>query len=253
MTDCFSYVEKEKDIFEASSNFINLNVSKAEVISSLGYTDGILPAYFEKMIETILDQLSNYCTVQAGYRILDVQKSGDRNDGLMIGGSFFALKKNVTDYLRKSEKAVLFVCTIGSGMERWAKKLSNEGDIALSYLVDAVASITVEQAADALHDSIGKHMLALGLKITNRYSPGYCDWLVAEQHLLFSFLPIQFCGITLTESALMVPIKSVSGIIGAGTAVKRVDYMCDTCNVKDCTYRAYRQAKAKHAHQKKQR
>jgi cobalamin-dependent methionine synthase I len=168
----------------------------------------------------------------------------------VIGESFFALKKIVTNHLRKSEKAVLFVCTIGSGMEAWAKELSNKGDITSSYLVDTVASITVEQAANVLHNYIRKHMLALGLKITNRYSPGYCDWLVEEQHLLFSFLPAQFCGITLTESALMIPIKSVSGIIGAGTAVKRVDYMCNMCGMKDCTYRAYRRAKTKHADQK---
>ena len=250
MGDNFSHVEKEKDIFEARIDFKDFKVSKTEVVSSLGYANGILPAHFEKMIDTILDQLSKYCTVQAGYRILDVQKSGNRNDGLMIGGSFFAMKKIVTSHLRKSEKAVLFVCTIGSGMEIWAKKLFNEGDIALSYLVDTVASITVEQAADVLHDYIGKHMLALGLKITNRYSPGYCDWLVAEQHLLFSFLPDHFCVITLTESALMIPIKSISGIIGVGTAVKRVDYMCNTCGMKDCTYRAYRRAKTKRSDQK---
>jgi hypothetical protein len=241
MADGSSHGGKEKDIFEIRIDFKNLSVSKAEVISSLGYTDGILPAHFEKMIDSILDQLSNYCTVQAGCRILDIQKSENRNDGLLIGGSFFTLQKIVASHLRKSEKAILFVCTIGSGMETWAKELFSEGDATLSYLVDTIASITVEQAADVLHDRIGKHMTTRGLKITNRYSPGYCDWQVSEQHLLFSFLPAHFCGITLTESALMIPIKSVSGIIGAGTAVKKVDYMCNTCGMKDCTYRAYHQ------------
>ncbi|MCK7538940.1 MAG: hypothetical protein MZV63_52410 [Marinilabiliales bacterium] len=47
--------------------------------------------------------------------------------------------------------------------------------------------------------------------ITNRFSPGYCGWDVAEQHKLFSFFKDNFCGITLTESALMNPVKSVSG------------------------------------------
>jgi hypothetical protein len=243
MTGGFSHVELEKDIFEVRIDFNDLKVNKSEVASSLGYADGILPVYFGNMIDTILDHLPSYCTIQAGYRILDVQEPGNRNDGLVIGGSFFALHKIVANHLRKSEKAVLFVCSIGSGMETWANKLSREGDVALSYLVDTVASITVEEAADVLHDHIGKHMLTLGLKITNRYSPGYCDWLVSEQHLLFSFLPVHYCGISLTESALMIPLKSISGIIGAGTSVKRVDYMCNTCGMKDCTYRAYRQTK----------
>jgi hypothetical protein len=253
MTDGFSNVEQEKDIFEVRIDFKDLKVSKSEVVSSLGYTDGILPVHFEKMIDGILDRLKYYCAVQAGYRILDVQKSGNRNDGLVIGGSFFALQKIVASHLRKSKKIVLFVCSIGPGMETWAKILSNEGDVALSYLVDTVASIAVENAADVLQDHIGKHMLALGWKITNRYSPGFCDWLVSEQHLLFSFLPAHFCGISLTESALMIPIKSVSGIIGAGTTVKRVDYACDTCSMKNCTYRAFRKTKVKSTIQKAQK
>ena len=104
-------------------------------------------------------------------------------------------------------------------VRRWKPGQRNyltEGDAALSYLVDTVASVTEEQATDVLHDHIEKQMQMQGLKITNRYSPGYCDWSVSEQHLLFSFLPANFCGITLTESSLMVPIKSVSGIIGIG-------------------------------------
>jgi len=55
----------------------------------------------------------------------------------------------VTSYLKKSEKIVLFLCTIGSEMETWAEELFNEGDIALNYLVDTIASIMVEQAVDA--------------------------------------------------------------------------------------------------------
>jgi hypothetical protein len=90
MTDGVPHVEQEKDIFEVSIDFKDLTVSKTEVISSLGYTNGILPAHFEKMIDAILDQLPHHCTVQAGYRILDVQKLENRNDSLMIGGSFFA-------------------------------------------------------------------------------------------------------------------------------------------------------------------
>ncbi|MHB8579979.1 MAG: vitamin B12 dependent-methionine synthase activation domain-containing protein [Ignavibacteriaceae bacterium] len=83
-------------------------------------------------------------------------------------------------------------------------------------------------------------MLKRGMKITNRYSPGYCNWNVSEQHLFFSLLPQNFCGITLTESSLMLPVKSISGIIGIGSNVKYSKYFCDKCGVKDCTYRTYR-------------
>lgn len=239
-------VELEKDIFEVQINFKDLVVSKSEIVSTLGYDKGAIPPHFEEMIDDILSRLLNYCEIKAGYRLLDVKKPQDRKDGLNIGCKFFNLQNIVTSQLGKSEKAALFVCSIGPAMENWAKKLSAEGDVTLSYLVDTVASVAEEQTTDVLHDHIGKQMQLRELKITNRYSPGYCNWSVSEQHLLFSFFPYNFCGITLSESALMTPIKSVSGIIGVGTSVKRVEYTCETCGVKDCTYRAIRTSKAKH-------
>ncbi len=243
----FPQIEREKDTFEVKINFSDLSISKNEIVTALGYTKGTIPPHFEEMIDDILFRLPEYCEIQAGYRLLDVKKTEDRNDGLIIGNKFFRLQKIVTSQLRKSEKAALFVCTIGRAMETWAKKLFADGDATLGYMVDIVASVTEEQTTDVLHDHIEKQMRLQGLKITNRYSPGYCDWSVSEQQLLFSFFPANFCGITLTESSLMVPIKSVSGIIGVGKAVKRVDYTCDTCGMKDCTYRAIRVAKAERA------
>jgi hypothetical protein len=68
---------------------------------------------------------------------------------------------------------------------------------------------------------------------------------VEEQKKLFSFLPKEFCGVSLTDSALMIPIKSISGIIGVGKNVEYKQYFCDTCGRKDCTYKAFREKSSK--------
>ena len=65
-------------------------------------------------------------------------------------------------------------------------------------------------------------------------SPGYCGWHVSEQQLLFPLFEGQTCGVRLTDSSLMVPIKSVSGIIGLGKEVRRLDYTCGLCDFKQC-------------------
>jgi hypothetical protein len=74
------------------------------------------------------------------------------------------------------------------------------------------------------------------LGISDRFSPGYCDWNVSEQHKLFNLLPESFCGIHLSESSLMNPIKSVSGIIGIGENLKQLGYQCYWCNDPNCIY-----------------
>ncbi|MGB5263413.1 MAG: vitamin B12 dependent-methionine synthase activation domain-containing protein, partial [Lutimonas sp.] len=76
------------------------------------------------------------------------------------------------------------------------------------------------------------------LAITNRYSPGYCDWKVVDQQKLFSFFPENFCGVSLSETSLMRPIKSVSGIVGIGKNVNYLSYICDKCKNLGCVYRA---------------
>ncbi|UCE26659.1 MAG: hypothetical protein JSW52_09965, partial [Candidatus Coatesbacteria bacterium] len=51
-----------------------------------------------------------------------------------------------------------------------------------------------------------------------RYSPGYCGWDISGQKKLFEYLKPNDVGITLRESYLMEPLKSVSGVIVAGPA-----------------------------------
>jgi hypothetical protein len=97
---------------------------------------------------------------------------------------------------------------------------------------------------DWLAARIEERAAAEGRKITNHYSPGYCGWNVAEQQRLFALLPPGFCGVRLTPSSLMVPIKSISGVIGLGPEVRKRDYECNVCEVEDCIYRNARMRKS---------
>ena len=101
-----------------------------------------------------------------------------------------------------------------------------DGDLLTGYVYDVIGSEVVEAAVDLMQDSLRKSMAAEGKKITNRYSPGYCGWDVAEQHKLFQLMPDNYCGIKLNDSALMNPEKSVSGFIGIGEHVRYNPYTC---------------------------
>jgi hypothetical protein len=237
--------EVQKDIFEVAIEFNDLTIDKSEIELTLGYAKNLIPQHFSSVVNDILKELSSKCSIKSGYRILGIKPATDRNDGLIVEDVFFKMDKIVTGQIKKSECIALFVATIGSEMEKWSKRLLIEGDPVMSYLVDTIASITVENVVNYLHNYIEKEMLKKGLKITNRYSPGYCNWSVSEQQLLFSLLPSNFCGITLTESSLMIPIKSVSGVIGIGRRVKRKEYLCNKCGFKDCTYRTVRTSRLK--------
>jgi hypothetical protein len=120
----------------------------------------------------------------------------------------------------------------------------SEGDPLTGYIYDIIGSIVVDAAADMMQSELEKTILSAGKKITNRYSPGYCGWDVSEQHKLFRLFPDNFCGIRLTDSALMDPVKSISGIIGIGEEVRYNNYRCSLCDMKECAYREVSERKS---------
>jgi hypothetical protein len=237
MLSTFPQTEPRPGHFEVAIDAQNLSITLDAIGRMLGYVQKPTPAHFEGMIRDVLNRLPQMCEIRAGYRICDIETHPERNDGLLVGGVFFSLQPIVTSQMRNSQKAALFACTIGSRMEAWRRDLEKDREEVMAHFVDTIASAAVENATDLLHDHIDRKMSEQGWGATNRYSPGYCGWSVAEQHLLFSLLPDRFCGITLTESALMTPMKSVSGVIGIGVGIKREGYRCGRCGRKDCLYR----------------
>ena len=131
----------------------------------------------------------------------------------------------------------VFLCTAGREIGIRSRETMNEGDLLTGYIYDVVGSEIADSAAEFLQNRLKDEITSEGKRITNRYSPGYCGWDVAEQHKLFQLMPDNFCGIRLNSSALMDPEKSVSGFIGIGKNVRYNDYTCGLCDMKDCIYR----------------
>ncbi|MDH7606027.1 MAG: vitamin B12 dependent-methionine synthase activation domain-containing protein [Melioribacter sp.] len=237
-------IEKEidNDTFELLINPKLISIKKNNIVEIIGYNN--FPEEFEKLLDDIIGELKKKFQIKTGYKIFDY-KPARSEDGIIISDIFFKTDRIVKSQLNNIEKVAIFVLTIGREIENWIKELNDKGEILLSYLVDITASEAAENVADLLHDYLKEKMKNQGLNVTNRYSPGYCNWSVSEQHKLFSLLPENFCGIKLTDSALMIPIKSISGIIGIGKNAKWKEYLCDKCGVKDCTYRIKMKAKKK--------
>ncbi|MCX6134223.1 MAG: hypothetical protein NTU47_10470 [Ignavibacteriales bacterium] len=212
----------------------DLGVNRNLVLSDLGYRDGEAPEMIGDLIDEILPLIPLHISLQCGYGILPAGSVSLSDSAVACYGVEFNTGPIITNQLKRSTSVALFVSTTGPRLEHWSGELMAGGDMMRGYIVDAIASEYVEQASIWLEKQIAGHVQSRGWKITNRYSPGYCDWPVTEQHKLFSLLPPKFCGITLTESALMVPIKSLSGIIGLGPDVKRGAFQCSICDLKDC-------------------
>ena len=103
-----------------------------------------------------------------------------------------------------------------------------------SAVLDAIGSVAAEKVADFVQRRVGEVAHAQGLYISQRFSPGYCDWDIGQQKTVFWAVNGNAMGVRLTERCLMVPQKSISGIIGIGTTEVESYNPCKTCDKQDC-------------------
>lgn len=203
----------------------------------MGYEPGTAPEPVTTLIREISEELVTKGGIRAEYRLFgDIDLDSDKKT-IEIEGVIFNVRHIIFKQIREADEAALFICTAGREVSELSRKSMSEGDLLKGYVYDVIGSEVVESAADRMQEELRRAAAAEGKMITNRFSPGYCGWDVAEQHKLFSFFSDNFCGITLTESALMNPVKSVSGVIGIGANVRFAPYQCKLCDDSNCIYR----------------
>ena len=219
----------------------DLTIDLQNTAPLLGYgsklPDDILP-----MVNEVMSETSGCFDICGGYQIFDRIIFVESEKKIYIENVEFALNKIVYHQLKRSKQIAVFVCTAGEGISQWSKQMM-PFDPLKGFIADILGSVVVETAIGIIQQKLSVKMEQAGLKITNRYSPGYCGWHTSEQHKLFSLFSKDICGIRLTESALMLPIKSVSGFIGVGAHVRFNPYTCDLCEATHCVYRFKRSAK----------
>jgi hypothetical protein len=144
---------------------------------------------------------------RAAYEISYVGNKGE--SAVDVGGVTFVspiLRKN----LEVANKVFPYIITVGPELEREA---AAQGDLLKQYYFEEIANIALEQAADWL----AKHLEErYGMANLSNLSPGSLeDWPITEQAKLFSIFgdSEKLIGVRLTDSMLMIPRKSISGIL----------------------------------------
>lgn len=216
-----------------------LRIDEYQVIRSLGYSLSTVPQYIQQTVAEFLQATPEKIRPQCEISIAPEEEISFDKHWIKCGDVYFNTQPIIAKRLRTATTIAFFVCTIGNQIEAWSKSKMDNGDLVSGFLIDHIGSVLVEQLADWMELQLDTIITPKGWKRTNRYSPGYCNWPVSEQKKLFSFFPPHPCGVTLTESALMTPIKSISGIIGVGPQAVLKDYECSLCDLENCYQRRH--------------
>ncbi|OGU62853.1 MAG: hypothetical protein A2V66_07390 [Ignavibacteria bacterium RBG_13_36_8] len=119
----------------------------------------------------------------------------------------------------KAARLALFALTMGADISSETGRFFSENDFPVASLLDAAASIAADNSVAMIEDQycnfLNQHVGRNGFVVLG-YSPGYCGWDISGQKKLFQYLQPEKIGITLNDSYLMTPLKSVTGVLVYG-------------------------------------
>ena len=181
-----------------------------------------------EQLKSLLDEANAIARPQAMYTAAYVNSRDESS--VVIGGIEFnsrVLRVNLNDVHR----VFPFAVSCGRELHEWMR---DKDDMLLRYYADVIS----EEALRAAAAELKRHVVRrYGLGRTSTMSPGSLeDWPIQEQRPLFQLLgdPEEAMGVRLTDSMLMIPSKSMSGI---RFPVEKTFESCQLCQRERCPSR----------------
>lgn len=147
------------------------------------------------------------------------------------GGALLPDSRLAQRMLADCRQAAVMVCTLGADFDGWMRQLQHRS-MPDAVLLDALGSVYVEAACDAVEEAIRSRFP--GMYLTDRFSPGYGDFPLTAQAPLMALAGAHRIGVTLTDSMLMNPQKSVTAVVGVADRPQMA-------RIRGCTYCAMNQ------------
>lgn len=206
-----------------------------EAVRYLGYGKHAVDDQTLGLIADSFGNLRILSSRKSVYRIFDLEQEGGET---VRFGSLTVKSKSLGKNLRGCDKIVLFGATLGIGVDQLLSRTSKT-DMAKTVVLQACAAALLEEYCDECQERIRQEMESEGRYLRPRFSPGYGDFPIECQRDLVRMLDCaKSIGLTLTESCMMAPSKSVTAVIGAGRAAVRCHRQgCESCEKLDCIYR----------------
>ena len=181
----------------------SLSVNKQEAMRYLGVKES--SKLFDEMYSECLNEVVSVSKPKSVYI-----KTNIAIDGKIIDFGFMQVEScDLAKNLNGCSEAYVFCATLGIGMDRHYERLSKISQ-AKATVFSAVGSALVESFCDYVNEKLGEDFVT-----RPRFSCGYGDFSIGHQVEILNELEVsKRLGVCLTDSCLMVPVKTVTAIIG---------------------------------------
>lgn len=206
-----------------------------EAVRYLGYGKKEADEKTLNLIADAFSELEQVSEKRMTYRIFDMHISDKENiliDHMQIHS------KNLLKNLKGCEQVVLLGATLGIKVDLLMKRYSYT-DMARVVVLQACAAAMLEEYLDERQRELSKEMEKEGLYLRPRFSPGYGDFSILHQKDILSMIDAaKKIGLTMTDSSMLTPVKSVTALIGLSRQQENCHIKgCEVCGKNDCKYR----------------
>ena len=215
------------------SNQAEIEVDRRRVLRSMGYSTNRKPsARVGSLVDEHMKTAHQLMEPIYSYIIKDIEAV--RRSCVFLDGSIVLESEVIARLMEQCIMVAVFLVTIGNRLEKMVLRLAEDGLVLKSAVLDAIGSVAAETAAECVQGRIGEVARAQELSTSRRFSPGYCDWALRQQKMVFRAMDGNSIGVRLTRECLMLPRKSISGVIGIGPRDMKNYNPCKTCHKPDC-------------------
>jgi hypothetical protein len=138
----------------------------------------------------------------------------DHDGAVTLAGGIEFQSRALARLLGDAAAAVLVILTIGPALELRAQELIADGEFTEGLLLDTAGWVAVDAVIKELRQRLGADARLRGFRLTGRMAPGFSDWGLEQQRILFDAFSGGALSVELTEACVMLPRKSISGIYG---------------------------------------
>ncbi len=198
-------MDKEVKVFSLSADKVNIDTSLAmRYLRVRREPDENTKEMLKDCFKEFLDCVS----YKASYRYFDIKIDGKK---IYFDDEMVLESEHLARNLDGCKGAFVFVATTSSAVDRLLIKHSNLR-VSRAVIVDAIGSAQIEAFCDILCDKLEREY---SVTLKPRFSPGYGDLsILSQKQVLKACDSSRKIGVTLTDSHLMIPKKSVSAIVG---------------------------------------
>ena len=185
-----------------------------ETARYLGYSKFVSPDQdVSGLLEKAASEMANVMKPQAVFEIYDLSVVECPQE--LCFADVTLQSRDLGRNLAGCSKVAILAATIGPQVDALIRRHSSTDPVYASIL-QATGAMFIEEVVDLVNTEIKKIATAQGLKTKPRYSPGYGDVPLEVQKDFFRLLPCTRIGLTLMDTLIMAPEKSVTAFVGLG-------------------------------------